>query len=40
MNCRNRDDPNTKSKGQMMALDDILLKLINLKDKRSIDQTL
>jgi threonyl-tRNA synthetase len=40
VNCRNRDDINTKSKGQMMPLDDIINKLVNLKSRKSIEQIL
>ena len=40
VNCRNRDDPNTKSKGQMISLNEIIPKLVNLRIKRSIDQIL
>ncbi|KAI8854087.1 hypothetical protein BC829DRAFT_426875 [Chytridium lagenaria] len=38
VNVRNRDDPNTKSKGEVKPLDDILPKLLELKASRNKNQ--
>ncbi|KAJ3100474.1 threonyl-tRNA synthetase [Phlyctochytrium planicorne] len=40
VNVRNRDDPNTKSKGEVRPLDEILPKLLKLKETRAREQLL
>jgi threonyl-tRNA synthetase len=40
VNCRSRDDPNSKNKGQMHPLDDIVKKLVDLKASKKLDQTI
>lgn len=39
VNSRNRDDPNSKARGQVRNLDEMLEKLIELKTSRSLDQS-
>lgn len=36
MNIRNRDDPSTQSKGDLIPLDDAIQKLSNLRDSRAL----
>eukprot|EP00842_Homolaphlyctis_polyrhiza_P005568 jgi/Hompol1/6011/HPOL_001462-RA len=38
VNSRNRDDPNSKNKGEMRSLDEMVAALADLKARRSIDQ--
>jgi threonyl-tRNA synthetase len=40
VNVRNRDDPNSKSKGEVKPFEDILAKLLALKETKSRDQIL
>ena len=38
VNFRNRDDPNSKSRGEIIPLDEIIPKLVQLKIGRSLKQ--
>ncbi|KAJ3324695.1 threonyl-tRNA synthetase [Blyttiomyces sp. JEL0837] len=40
VNVRNRDDPNTKSKGEVRPVDEVLVQLLDLKTRKSRDQVL
>jgi threonyl-tRNA synthetase len=40
VNVRNRDDPNSKARGQVRDLEEMLEKLVALKESRGIDQTI
>ncbi|KAJ3256080.1 threonyl-tRNA synthetase [Boothiomyces macroporosus] len=40
VNVRNRDDPNSKARGQVVSLDAIVEKLVALKKTRAADQTI
>ena len=40
VNVRNRDDPETKSKGATIKLDEIIPKLLALKESKTLDQKL
>ena len=40
VNVRNRDDVGTKSKGEMVSLEDVSQKLVALKHSRSLENKL
>jgi len=40
VNVRDRDDPNSKQKGETRALSDVIAKMIALKSSRSLTQSL
>jgi threonyl-tRNA synthetase len=40
VNIRNRDDPSTQSKGDLVPLDEAIQKLVALRDERRLDNAI